>query len=80
MENGHIVEQGDASCFTERKPKHLKTISLTKIRDNNNEKVLIAALIAGFSLSATAAETFVLPPKPPILRLNRLMQTTNRWF
>lgn len=40
-----------------RKPKHLKTISLTKIRDNNNEKVLIAALIAGFSLSATAAET-----------------------
>ena len=57
MENGHIVEQGDASCFTEPQTEAFKTISLTKIRDNNNEKVLIAALIAGFSLSATAAET-----------------------
>lgn len=37
MENGHIVEQGDAA-LPSRKPKHLKTISLTKIRDNNNEK------------------------------------------
>lgn len=57
MENGHIVEQGDASCFTEPQTEAFKTISLTNIRDNNNEKVLIAALIAGFSLSATAAET-----------------------
>lgn len=39
------------------RPKRSKTISLTKIRDNDNEKVLIAALIAGFSLSATAAQT-----------------------
>ncbi len=30
---------------------------LTKIRDNDNEKVLIAALIAGFSLSAATAQT-----------------------
>lgn len=40
-----------------RKPKRLKTIFLTKIRDNTMKKVLIAALIAGFSLSATAAQT-----------------------
>lgn len=38
------------------RPKRSK-LSLTKIRDNDNEKVLIAALIAGFSLSATAAQT-----------------------
>lgn len=38
MENGHIVEQGDASCFTEPQTEAFKTISLTNIRDNNNEK------------------------------------------
>lgn len=48
---------GMRAALPTRKPKRLKTISLTKIRDNTMKKVLIAALIAGFSLSATAAQT-----------------------
>ncbi|MFO6427251.1 hypothetical protein ACLBOM_24260 [Escherichia coli] len=38
MENGHIVEQGDASCFTEPQTEAFKNDPSTKIRDNNNEK------------------------------------------
>lgn len=38
-----------------REPKRLKTISLIKVRGSAVKKVLIAALIAGFSLSIIAA-------------------------
>lgn len=48
---------GMRAALPTRKPKRLKTTFLTKIRDNTMKKVLIAALIAGFSLSATAAQT-----------------------
>ncbi len=70
MENGHIVEQGERAALPSRKPKHLKTISLTKIGITTMKKVLIAALIAGFSLPPQLPKPFVLLPKPPILRLN----------
>ena len=57
MENGHIVEQGMLTASRIRKPTPLKLSFTLMFSGNNDEKVLIAALLAGMSLSATAAQT-----------------------
>ena len=57
MENGHIVEQGDASCFTHPQTDAFKlSFTLMFFGEMMMKKVLIAALLAGMSLSASAAQ------------------------
>ena len=57
MENGHIVEQGMPPASRIRKLTRLKLSFTLMFSGNDDEKVLIAALLAGMSLSASAAQT-----------------------
>ncbi len=62
-------------CFARLQTEAIQKLSLTKIRDNDNEKVLIAALIAGLAFRYSG-QTVVLRPKRPIRRSDRWMLIT----
>ena len=79
MENGRIIEQGDASHFTAAN-RGVCSLSFALSQDASNEKVVLAALLASLSLSASAAQTLRSRPRRLIRRLNLSTPTTKSGF
>lgn len=77
MENGYIVEQGDASCFANPQTDAFKTIYLIDcVRGNIMKKYYLPCCLLALPFPLPQLRPFVSPRKPLTLRLNPSMRTT----